>query len=470
MPIKLYNTLSRKKEEFRPLNKGEVRIYNCGPTVYDFAHIGNFRAYVFADLLRRFLEWKGFHVKQVMNLTDVDDKTIRNSRKEGLSLGQFTDKYARAFFEDIKTLNIMPATLYPKATEHIKEMVALVKALEKKGYAYKGNDGIYYNIQKFRDYGKLSGASLEGLQAGARVRQDEYDKEKASDFALWKFWDKEDGDVFWENELGKGRPGWHIECSAMSMKYLGESFDIHTGGVDLIFPHHENEIAQSEGATGKRFVRYWLHNEHLLVDGQKMAKSLGNFFTLRDLLKKGHNPKAIRFLLLSAHYRAKLNFTDEALKSAGETVKGIENFVAELQNAKAGKEKPEIKKLSEKARKEFEKAMDDDLNMPLALKSMFDFMKEVNILAQDGISEKDSKLILGLIFDFDRILGLGLKEIGKVWHSAEEAGPEIRGLIEKREAFRAQKKWKEADAVRDSLKKKGIIVEDTEKGPRWKKE
>lgn len=490
MPIKFYNTLTKKKEAFKPLKEGQACMYNCGPTVYSYAHIGNFRSYVFADLLKRYLEWKGFRVKQVMNLTDVDDKTIRNSRKEGVSLREFTERYSKAFFQDLKTLNIRPATLYPKATEHIKEMVALVKELEKKGYAYKGNDAIYYKISQFRDYGKLSGTSLEGLKAGARVKQDEYDKAKASDFALWKFWDKEDGEVFWETEIGKGRPGWHIECSAMSMKYLGETFDIHTGGVDLIFPHHENEIAQSEAATGKRFVRYWLHNEHLLVDGQKMAKSLGNFFTLRDLLKKGHSPKAIRYLLLSGHYRTKLNFTPDAMKSAEETMKGLENFIAEMQAAHGGtadrqrwtegdknrlptesavkpESNPKIQKLAEAARKDFERFMDDDLNTPLALKAIFDMIKEANRLMP--LSEKDAKSVLETLFDMDKVLGLGLSETGKVWHSPEEAEHEIRELILKRDEFRKEKKWKEADHIRESLKKKGIILEDTDKGPRWKK-
>jgi cysteinyl-tRNA synthetase len=467
MTIKLYNTLTKSKEVFKPIKNKEVRIYSCGPTPYNYAHIGNFRSYVFADVLRRYLEYKGYKVFHVMNITDVDDKTIKNSQKEGIPLKEYTDKYIKAFFEDLKTLNIKPATLYPRATDHIKEMVELVKVLEKKSYAYKGNDGIYFDIRKFKGYGKLSGTSLEGLKAGARVKQDEYDKEKASDFALWKFWSKDDGDAFWNTDLGKGRPGWHIECSAMSMKYLGSTFDIHTGGVDLIFPHHENEIAQSEGATGKQFVRYWIHNEHLLVNGQKMAKSLGNFFTLRDLLRKGHNSKAIRYLLLSAHYRTKLNFTTDAIKSAEETVKGMENFVAEMQAAMGGRDNPEIKKLAEKAKKDFEKALDNDLNTPLALKAIFDMMKELNKLAV--LSEKDAKLVLEAIFDMDKVLGLELSEAGKVWHSIGEAEKEVKELILKREDFRNEKKWKEADAIRDSLKKKGIIVEDTAQGPRWKK-
>ena len=289
--ILLFNTLTRRKEPFTPLEIGKVKMYTCGPTVYDYAHIGNFRAFLFEDLLKRWLLLQGFKVTHVMNLTDVDDKTIRGSQKQGLPLRQFTDFYIKAFFEDIKTLNILAADVYPRATDRIPEMVALIKTLMDKGYAYRGEDGsIYYCISKFPDYGKLSKLKTAELKAGARVSQDEYAKEEAQDFALWKAWTPEDGDVFWETELGKGRPGWHIECSAMSMKYLGETFDIHCGGVDNIFPHHENEIAQSEAASGKKFVNYWLHNEHLQVEGKKMSKSLGNYYTLRDLLAKQCDP------------------------------------------------------------------------------------------------------------------------------------------------------------------------------------
>ncbi|MEM7819165.1 MAG: cysteine--tRNA ligase, partial [Candidatus Aenigmatarchaeota archaeon] len=292
MVLKLFNTLTRKKEVFKPIKKNEVRMYTCGPTVYDFAHIGNFRTYVWQDILKRWLLFKGFKVKHVMNLTDIDDKTIKGAREQGISLREFTEKYIKAFFEDSKTLNLLPADVYPRATEHIREIVELIKILIEKGYAYKGEDGsIYYDISKFKDYGKLSKLKIKELKAGARVKSDSYTKEEAYDFALWKAWDPEDGEVFFETEIGKGRPGWHIECSAMSMKYLGETFDIHTGGVDLIFPHHENEIAQSEAATGKKFVNYWLHAEHLIVEGRKMSKSLGNFYTLRDLLAKGYDPR-----------------------------------------------------------------------------------------------------------------------------------------------------------------------------------
>jgi cysteinyl-tRNA synthetase len=341
MSLKLYNTLTRKKEAFKPIKKGKVGMYVCGPTIYSFAHIGNFRAYMSADILRRWLKFKGFGIKQIMNLTDVDDKTIRDSKRKGISLSKFTAKYSKIFFEDLDTLNIERAERYPKATDHIKEMAALVNALMKKGLAYRGKDAIYYSIEKFKDYGKLAHLEKAQLKPGARVKQDEYDKEHAHDFALWKLWDKDDGNVFWNVEIGgkpsKGRPGWHIECSAMSMKYLGPTFDIHTGGVDLIFPHHQNEIAQSEGATGKPFVRYWLHNEHLLVNGEKMSKSAGNFYTLRDLIKKGHDAMAIRYQLLATHYRQKLNLTDDALKAAKQAVDRLTDFVANARDGKDGK-------------------------------------------------------------------------------------------------------------------------------------
>ncbi|MDI6827410.1 MAG: cysteine--tRNA ligase, partial [Armatimonadota bacterium] len=293
MPIRYFNTLTREKNEFHAINDMKVGLYTCGPTVYDFAHIGNWRTYLFEDILRRHLESRGFEVTHVMNITDVDDKTIRGANEKGISLNEYTAPFIAAFYEDRDHLNIKPAHVYPRATEHITEMVALIKKLLEKGIAYKAEDGsIYYDISKFPDYGKLSHFKIEELKAGARVSSDEYEKEQVSDFALWKAWDEADGNVYWDTELGRGRPGWHIECSAMSMKYLGETFDIHTGGVDNIFPHHENEIAQSEAATGKPFVNYWLHSEHLLVENRKMSKSLGNFYTLRDLIARGYDPLA----------------------------------------------------------------------------------------------------------------------------------------------------------------------------------
>jgi len=329
--MKIYNTMTRKKQEFRPIVPGNVGIYTCGPTVYNYAHIGNLRSFICADILKRWLIYKGFKVKHVMNITDVDDKTIRDSQKQNISLKEFTRKYEKAFFEDLNKLNIIKPDITPRATEHIDDMVSVIQTLLEKGYAYHGEDGsIYFSIKKFPDYGKLAGLDLDKLKPTAQISEDEYSKEDARDFALWKAWTEKDGDVYWETPLGKGRPGWHIECSTMSSKYLGIPFDIHTGGVDLIFPHHTNEIAQAEAATGKKFVNYWVHIEHLIVDNKKMSKSLGNFYTLRDLLEKGYSSKAIRYILMSTHYRKQLNFTLSGLEQAEKTVKGLLDFMHKI--------------------------------------------------------------------------------------------------------------------------------------------
>ena len=327
MALRFFNTLTRAKEDFYTVHPGEVGMYTCGPTVYDYAHIGNFRAYVFGDILHRYLIYKGYQVTYVMNLTDVDDKTIAGSQKERITLAEYTRRYKDAFFEDIRDLNIIPADIYPEATTHIKDMTDLVKTLLAKDKAYKNEGSTYYRIESFPQYGKLSRMEMSGLKAGARVASDEYEKEQVADFALWKGWEQKDGPIFWETGVGKGRPGWHIECSAMSMKYLGKHFDIHTGGVDLIFPHHENEIAQSEAATDEKFVNFWLHNEHLMVEGRKMAKSFGNYYTLRDLLNKGYHPIAIRYLLLATHYRQQLNFTFDGLEAAKNALQRLYDFV-----------------------------------------------------------------------------------------------------------------------------------------------
>ncbi|MDH5754531.1 MAG: cysteine--tRNA ligase [Candidatus Bathyarchaeota archaeon] len=463
--LRFFNTLTRKNEKFIPSKKGKVKMYTCGPTVYDFAHIGNFRAFIFEDLLRRWLEYRGFNVTQVMNLTDVDDRTIAASRRQGIPLKEYTEHYIKAFFEDIKTLNIEKAERYPKATEHIPEMIALIKKLMEKGYAYRGEDGsIYYDISKFKDYGKLSKIKVEELKSGARVKVDEYGKEEARDFALWKAWDEEDGDVFWETELGKGRPGWHIECSAMAMKYLGETLDIHCGGVDNLFPHHENEIAQSEAATGKKFVNYWLHNEHLLVEGRKMAKRLGNFYTLRDLLGKGYDPKAIRYLLMSTHYRQQLNFTFEGLEAAKSAVDRLINFMHRLIDADGRECREKIKTLISSMQRRFEEAMDDDLNISVALATLFDFVREVNKLMDDNmLSRKEAEKVCKLMMRFDKVLGV----IGKV-KKEEKLPKEAEELIRKREEARKAKDWKTADKIREQLKAMGIIIEDTPQGVKWK--
>ncbi|MBI2134236.1 cysteine--tRNA ligase [Candidatus Woesearchaeota archaeon] len=461
MALKLYNTLTRKKELFKPIKEKTVSLYTCGPTVYNFAHLGNFRAYIFGDILKRYLEYKGYKVKHVMNLTDVDDKTISNSQKEGIPLNEFTSRYEKYFFDDIKTLNIKPAGFYPRATEHIKEMVGITKKLLRKGIAYKTADGIYFAISKFKGYGKLAGLEKAQLKTGARVSKDEYDKENVQDFALWKFWDEKDGDVAWETEIGRGRPGWHIECSAMSTKYLGQPFDMHTGGIDLVFPHHENEIAQSEGAEGKKFVNYWMHCAHLIVEGRKMSKSLRNFYTLRDVIEKGHSARAVRYLLLSTHYRQQLNFTFEELEAATKTVEGIIDFIDRLKEADG--KNHDTSQIIKKATTEFENAMDDDLNISEGLASVFWLIKECNkLLAESKIGKQEAKKIMAAMRRFDKVMGV-------MEGKEEKIGSEIEELIREREEARKRKDWKEADRIRDLLKQKNIILEDTGKGARWRK-
>ncbi|MDA4134945.1 MAG: cysteine--tRNA ligase, partial [Thaumarchaeota archaeon] len=358
MALHLYNSLGRKVTPFAPLREGEVRMYTCGPTVWNYAHIGNFRTFVFEDVLRRYLKFKGYRVTQVMNITDVEDKIIKGMKQSGKSLEDLTTFYERAFMEDLTTLNIERAEFYPRATKHIPEMVDLIKTLMQKGYAYRADDGsVYYDVSKFEKYGELSGIRPSQLVAGARVKNDSYDKDQANDFALWKAWDEDDGEVFWETELGKGRPGWHIECSAMSMKYLGETFDIHTGGIDNRFPHHENEIAQSEAATGKEFVRTWLHSDFLNVSGEEMHKSVGNVVTLRQLTEKGWKPRAIRLFLIGAHYRDKLDLTDESLQQAKSNIARIDAFSSRLRDAKVTDDGPGGVGFSSSFLAEFEGAM-----------------------------------------------------------------------------------------------------------------
>lgn len=460
--LKFYNTLTRKKEIFKPIKKGDVSLYTCGPTVYDFAHIGNFRAYIFEDILRRYLEYKGYKVKHIMNLTDIDDKTIMNSGKEGVSLKEFTERYTKEFFKDIDALNIERAVKYPKATEHIQDMIEFTKKLVKKGYAYEKLHSVYYDISKFKNYGKLSKADLSQMKAGARVDLDEYEKAHPGDFTLLKRskLDELKRGIYYKTEWGNARPGWHLECSVMSMKYLGETFDIHCGGVDLIFPHHENEIAQSEAYSGKKFVNYWLHNEHLLVDGRKMSKSLGNFYTLKDLLAKGAQPRAIRYLLLSTHYRQQLNFTFKALESAANTIKRLDDFIVAVKSIKTEKKADaKVGKLIKDVKEKFEKEMDDDLNISNALAAIFDFMREINKLE---LGKSDAKKVYEAMMGFDKVLGV-LEQKG------EEISDKIKSLIEEREKARKEKDYAKADEIREELKEKGIVLEDTKEGVRWKK-
>lgn len=443
MPLKFYNTLTRKKEDFSPIDPKEVRMYSCGPTVYNYPHIGNYRAYIFADTLKRVLLYEGYDVKHIMNLTDVDDKTILNSKKDGKTLKEFTEFYTKIFFEDEKSLNILSPTKFTKATDYINEMVEIIKKLMKKGLAYKSADNsIYFDIKKFKNYGKLSRLVLENQKenASGRIKSDEYEKDNIQDFALWKVWDEKDGDVFWKTDLGKGRPGWHIECSAMSMTNLGEQIDIHTGGVDNIFPHHENEIAQSEGSTDKQFVKYWMHNEWVLVDQKKMAKSFNNFYTLRDVIKKGINPISYRFWLLMANYRTRVNFVWEALEGAEIALKRLYNLYIEL-----GKE---IGEISQKYQERLKEYLEDDLDTPKVLVLLWDLIKD------DAVSNADKK---ATILDFDKVLGLGFENL------KEEIIPEkIIKLAEEREQVRKSKDFKKSDELRKEINSLGYEIKDGE--------
>lgn len=465
--LRLFNTMTRRKEVFKPIETGKVRMYSCGLTVYDFAHIGNLRAYVFVDLLRRWLEFSGLEVKHVMNVTDVDDKTILGMQREDSSLKEYTQKYIDAFFEDLDTLKIKKPHINPKATEHIAEMVKLIEALEEKGFAYRSDDGsVYYDISKFKNYGKLSKMKVKKLRAGARVKVDEYGKERASDFALWKAWDPEDGAVFWQTSLGKGRPGWHIECSAMSMKYLGTTLDIHTGGVDNIFPHHENEIAQSEAVTGKKFVRYWLHNEHLLIKGERMGKSLKNFYTMRDLVQMGYDPAVVRYLLLSTHYRKQLQFTIEGLDAARGALQRLRDFMERLGEVSVTT-REKMDRLIAEARTNFLKALDDDLDVNTGLATVFNLVREVNALIDERKLDRVEALrIANLMMEFDSVLGV----LGQITGKTEgELCSDQKELIARREKARENKDWKTADAIRHQLKEKGVLLIDTPDGVKWKR-
>ena len=465
LSLRFHNTLTREVEAFVPINPAEVGLYTCGPTVYGYAHIGNLRAYVFEDLLRRTLEYAGYPVRQVMNLTDVDDKTIRASREGGVPLRAYTETFKQAFFEDLRALNIRPAAVYPAATDHIPEMIDLVRRLFDRGLAYASDDGsVYFSIDRFPGYGKLAHLDLSGLRPGARVGQDEYDKENLGDFALWKAWSPEDGDVAWDSPWGRGRPGWHIECSAMSMRYLGESFDIHCGGIDNIFPHHEDEIAQSEGATGQPFVRYWLHNAHLIVEGRKMSKSLGNVFTLRDLAGRGYTGREVRFVLLThAHYRQTLNFMMAGLDGARTALQRLDEFRARVGEAVgAVAEEGGLPEWAAQETARFEEALADDLNISAAMAAVFDLVREGNRRMDQGLlAARDAGAVNRTLDRFDRVLGFLAPA-----SAATGPGPEVQVLVERRQAARAAKDWGESDRLRDDLKALGWLVKDTPEGPK----
>jgi cysteinyl-tRNA synthetase len=475
--IQLHNTLGGNIEPFVPQKAGEVRMYSCGPTVYDYAHIGNFRTFVFQDILRRFLKSRGFKLTQVMNLTDVDDRIIANAAAAGVGIREYTEKFAQAFFDDCKTLSLEAPERWTRATDNIDSMVRLIEQLRQKSFTYESEGSIYYRISKFPDYGKLSNIDVAGIQAGARVDVDRYEKESARDFALWKA--PKEGEHFWETSIGRGRPGWHIECSAMAMKYLGETLDIHTGGIDLAFPHHENEIAQSEGATGKHFVKYWLHAEHLLVEGEKMSKSLGNFFTLRDLFAKGYKPSALRFALASVPYRRQLNFTFDGLQQASSSVERLRNFADRLAQGKfpAGPQKSMAKRIADAA-EEFDAGLSDDLNTARALGAVFEFVREANIAMDQGaFGGADVPAAQKFLQTFDQIFAVlenndaqKLQILGYGQEKSNAADAEIEKLVAERQVARQTRDFATSDRIRKTLSERGIILEDSRDGSvRWKR-
>ncbi len=505
MALRVYNTLSGQIEEFKPLEDNRVRLYTCGPTVYDYAHIGNYRTFVFQDILRRVLRHRGYEVEHVMNLTDVDDKVIRNAQAQGLGLREYTAKYIEAFNVDRELLNLEKPERVVRATDHIDDMVKLIQTLVEKGFAYASDGSVYFRVEKFKDYGKLSKIDLSAIRPGARVDTDTYDKADVRDFVLWKA--AKPGEPFWETPLGPGRPGWHIECSVMSMKYLGPTFDIHSGGADLIFPHHENEIAQSEAATGKPFVHTWLHAEHLVVNREKMSKSLGNFFTLRDLIAKGYKPTAIRYLLASVPYRRPLNFTFDGLHQAEQSVERLRNFRYRLNFEKfSAGENATLEKNAQAARLAFEAALDDNLNTAEALGAIFTAVREANTGMDRGeFRDGERRVFLDLLQRWDHIFAVledndhaklrqfgFIRETGAAEPAAKVAKPVAAGggpgdngssdaarrwladeaverRITERESARRRGDYAGADRIRGELLNAGVVLEDTKSGTRWKR-
>ncbi|MEA2175249.1 MAG: cysteinyl-tRNA synthetase [Blastocatellia bacterium] len=463
--LKFHNTLTGQVEEFRPMREGEVRMYFCGPTVWSYAQIGNFRSNICADILRRYLKFKGYQVTHVMNITDVEDRIIKLAQEAGVTIDDYTAKYIDALWEDFDALGCERPDIAPRATRHIPEMVRIIRKLEARGHAYASEASVYYRISSFPDYGKLSKINFAGNIAGAseRVDTDKYEKEDARDFALWKAAESPD-EPAWETELGRGRPGWHIECSAMSMKYLGQTFDIHAGGIDLVFPHHENEIAQSEGATGEKFVNYWIHFEHLKVNGESMSKSKGNYYTFRDLLEKGYTPVAIRYFLLSVPYRKQLNFTFEGLRGAEKTVESLRDFLSRLREARAEPGlNARLHEATTRALEEFTGGLDDDINTSVALAALHNLTREVNTSISDHALMQDNKReIIALIERFDQVLNI-FGDAG-----AQMLDAEIQSLIDERQEARRRRDFARADEIRDQLAARGITLEDTKGGVRWK--
>ncbi|HET9225518.1 MAG TPA: cysteine--tRNA ligase [Thermoanaerobaculia bacterium] len=465
-----YNTLGRRRTPFQPIVPGEAKMYTCGPTVYNDIHIGNLRTFLFEDLLRRTLRYLGYKVTQVMNVTDVDDKTILGAHKAGISLDEYTAPFIESFLSGLDALHLERAEHFPRATEHISDMIEMISRLIEKGYAYESDGSVWFSISRDPDYGRLSGFDLAQVRRGERVASDEYTKEDVRDFVLWK--GVKPGEPAWDSPWGPGRPGWHVECSAMGMKYLGESFDLHCGGVDLIFPHHENEIAQSESATDRPFVHTWLHSEHLIVDGQKMSKSLGNQYTLKDLTDRGYSPRAVRYLFLSVHYRQKINFTFESLDAAAGALRRIDEMRFRLAHA-AEKGEPDsaLGASIERLRRDFAESVADDLNLAAALASLFVFVKDVNLAVEEGrIGEGDRQRVLDALAEVDQVLDV-LDPAG--WPSQEAAsGPsegEIERRIQERLDARKSRDFAAADRIRDELAAQGVVLEDTPQGTRWKR-
>ena len=465
MALRFYNTLTQQVEPFAPLHGNTVRMYTCGPTVYHYAHIGNFRTFTFEDILRRWLRARGYQLDHVMNITDVEDKIIRNAAAEHKTLAEYTEQYTQAFLDDTAALRLERPERLVKATDHIKEMVLAIQQLSVGGFTYQSDGSVYYRISKFPGYGKLSHNDFSGIRAGARVDVDEYDKGDARDFVLWKA--PKDSEPFWESEIGPGRPGWHIECSAMAMKYLGETLDIHAGGVDLIFPHHENEIAQSEAITSKPFARFWLHAEFLNIESQKMSKSAGNFYTLRDLLEMGYEPEAVRYLLASVPYRKKLNFTFDGLKAAATAIDRLRNFKLRLETDKFPQGANEkILERTETSARRFGESLDDDLNTAEALAALFEFVRDANTAMDAGeFRAGNVRPAVELLTQFDAIFDV-------LRASAKQPGisdSDVESLIAERAQAKKSRNFARADQFRQRLLDAGIILEDTKEGARWKR-
>ncbi|MBP6990456.1 MAG: cysteine--tRNA ligase [Spirochaetes bacterium] len=473
MTLRIHNTLTGMAEEIipggahrdSPADYPPVTIYSCGPTVYGYAHIGNFRTFVFNDFLRRYLKFRGYRVDHAMNITDVDDKTIAGANSENITLAEYTARYTAIFLEDLKKLNIEPVEHMPRATESIDAMIDIIARLKEKGFVYDKDGSLYFSIARFDDYGKLSRLDTREIKTGLRYDTDNYEKDDVRDFALWKA--PKEGELSWDTPFGAGRPGWHIECSAMIRKIFGTTIDIHTGGVDLIFPHHENEIAQSEAAYGEKFVRHWIHAEHLLVNGSKMSKSLGNFYTLRDLLDKGHSPRSIRYLLVSAHYRKQYNFTLEGIGQADQALARIDNLIVRLRDVKkVGPLDPAIRDMADKMIADFTEAVDDDLNISRGLGVFFEFVHDVNTLInEDRITRTGCDAVLDTMKSLDAVLGViffddpAAKAIDGSW---------VESMIAERIAAKKDKNFARADGIRKQLLEKGVVLEDTKEGTRWK--